>query len=93
MMSQFSLLGMMISTLVMCYSLTLGTPSVGATPTTFSQVIGAANDHTGLFPFQKVAKMFTKMALNALSSSQSSNDPQLPPCDSLAYKLIIVLSV
>ncbi|KAJ9058696.1 hypothetical protein DSO57_1009775 [Entomophthora muscae] len=59
----------------------IGDTICGRNPTIFSQVVGTANNNTGLFPRQKVAEMFTKMAFNALSSSQSSKDPQLPHCD------------
>ncbi|KAJ9056856.1 hypothetical protein DSO57_1028574 [Entomophthora muscae] len=55
-------------------------------PTTFRQVVSAANGPTVLFSHQKITDMFTKMALNALSNSQSPKDPQLPPCDFLVYK-------
>ncbi|KAJ9086093.1 hypothetical protein DSO57_1007755 [Entomophthora muscae] len=59
--------------------------------TTFSQVLSSANNPSVLFPHQKIAEMFTKMAFNALVKSQSPKDPQLPPCDSPVYKPITVL--
>ncbi|KAJ9060956.1 hypothetical protein DSO57_1025502 [Entomophthora muscae] len=68
----------------------IGDTICGRNPTTFSQVVGAANGHTVLFSCHKVAEMFTNMALNALSSSQLLKDLQLPPCDFPAYKLITV---
>ncbi|KAJ9057080.1 hypothetical protein DSO57_1025911 [Entomophthora muscae] len=63
----------------------------GCNPTTFSQVVSAANNPSVLFPCQKIADMFTKMAFNALSNNQSPKDPQLPTCDSLLHKPITVL--
>ncbi|KAJ9085537.1 hypothetical protein DSO57_1012997 [Entomophthora muscae] len=60
----------------------------GRNPTTFSQVVGVTNDPIVSFPCQNIADMFTKMALNDLSNSQSPKDLQLPPHDSLVYKPI-----
>ncbi|KAJ9061803.1 hypothetical protein DSO57_1017045 [Entomophthora muscae] len=69
----------------------IGDTICGCNLTTFRQVVGAANNNTDLFSCQKFTKLFIKMALNSLSSSQSSKDPQIPPCDSPAYKTITVL--
>ncbi|KAJ9076296.1 hypothetical protein DSO57_1027623 [Entomophthora muscae] len=60
-------------------------------PTTFIQVVGAANNYTLLFPCQKVADMFTKMTLNAHRSSQSPKDEQLPIFNSLVCCPITVI--
>ncbi|KAJ9050973.1 hypothetical protein DSO57_1009060 [Entomophthora muscae] len=69
----------------------IGDTICGRNPTTSSQVVSAANNPIVPFSCQKITDMFTKMALNALGNSQSPKDPQLPPCDSPAYKPISVL--
>ncbi|KAJ9066988.1 hypothetical protein DSO57_1004086 [Entomophthora muscae] len=61
-------------------------------PTTFNQVVSAANNPIVPFSCQNIAKFFAKMTFNALSSSQYPKDPQLPPCDSPVYKSITFLT-
>ncbi|KAJ9047997.1 hypothetical protein DSO57_1039483 [Entomophthora muscae] len=61
-------------------------------PTTFNQVVSAANNPIVPFYCQKIAEIFTKMDFNVLSSSQYPKDSQLPPYDSLVYKSITFLT-